>query len=156
MEDGRYIHSFQREMRPYDRKLTQTQVDGFIANNVQQIIDDLFAHFSIKYVVTELQLGQFSANRIQLAFVMALPLNVPFTIQHSKLKLKHEQTKDVQVDNPKSNKYNQNKHQGRQLAKILFPDMPELTFDEYDSLLHCKYAYDNIDKIHWIVREELK
>lgn len=110
MEDGRYIHSFQREMRPYDQKLTQAQVDGFIANNVQQVIDDLFAHFSIKYVVIELQLGQFSADRIQLAFVMALPLNVPFTVQHSKLKLKHKETKDVQADNPESNKYNQNKH----------------------------------------------
>ena len=28
--------------------------------------------------------------------------------------------------------------------------MPKLTFDEYDSLLHAKYAYDNLDKINWI------
>jgi hypothetical protein len=69
---------------------------------------------------------------------------VAYTIQHSKLKLKHKETKDIKADNPDANKYNQNKHQGRQLAKMLFPDMPTLTFDEYDSLLHAKYAYDNL------------
>jgi len=25
--------------------------------------------------------------------------------------------------------------------------MPKLTFDEYDSILHAKYVYDNMDKI---------
>jgi hypothetical protein len=34
--------------------------------------------------------------------------------------------------------------------------MPKLTFDEYDSLLHAKYAFDNIDKITWVVKESLK
>ena len=41
------------------------------------------------------------------------------------------------------------------MAKVLFPDMPDLTFDEYDSLLHAKYAFDNIKKIDWVKRSDL-
>ena len=33
--------------------------------------------------------------------------------------------------------------------------MPDLTFDEYDSLLHAKYAFDNIKKIDWVKRSDL-
>jgi hypothetical protein len=33
--------------------------------------------------------------------------------------------------------------------------MPKLTFDEYDSLLHAKYAYNNISKIAWVVKSNL-
>jgi hypothetical protein len=34
--------------------------------------------------------------------------------------------------------------------------MPKLTFDEYDSILHAKYVYDNMEKINWITKDSLK
>lgn len=71
------------------------------------------------------------------------------------MKLKHKLKDEAKVDNPNSNKYNQNKHHGRELAKLLYPNMPDLTFDEYDSLLHAKYAFDNKGAITWIKKEEL-
>lgn len=37
---------------------------------------------------------------------MALPDDIPFVVQHSKLKLKHKETQYVKADNPDSNKYN--------------------------------------------------
>ena len=38
---------------------------------------------------------------------------------------------------------------------MLFPEIAKLTFDEYDSLLHAKYAYDNLATIKWIKKSEL-
>lgn len=101
-------------------------------------------------MVIELQLGQFSADKVQTALVCSLPDDVNYFIQHSKLKLKHKETKDLVVDNPDSNKYNQNKHMGRQLAIKLFPELEKVTFDEADALLHCKYVFNNMSTIQWL------
>lgn len=34
--------------------------------------------------------------------------------------------------------------------------MPTLTFDEYDSLLHARYAFENLKKIDWVTKSDLK
>lgn len=65
------------------------------------------------------------------------------------MKLKNNKIKDVEADNPDSNRYNQNKHKGRSLAIELFPEIEKKSFDEYDSLLHAHYALANIKRIKW-------
>ena len=60
--------------------MTQTESDGYVTNNVQKLINEIFNKYNVEYVVIELQLGQFSADRIQLSFVQALPQDVKYTI----------------------------------------------------------------------------
>ncbi len=31
-----------------------------------------------------------------------------------------------------------------------------MTFDEFDALLHCKYAFRNINTIEWVKKSDLK
>ena len=65
------------------------------------------------------------------------------------MKLKHKLATDP--DNLTSNKYNQNKHKGRDLAKLLFPQMCDgtnpTTFDECDALLQAYYCFSNLATI---------
>jgi hypothetical protein len=57
-----------------------------------------------------------------LAFVQALPDDVKYVVQHSKLKLNQPEKKEVEADNKESGKYHQNKHIGRTLVKAIMKD----------------------------------
>lgn len=90
-----------------------------------------------------------------MALVCELPNDVLYTVQHSKMKLKHSQVENVQATNCGSNKYNQNKNVGKQLAKQFFPDLDIKTADECDALLHAKFAVDNIKTIQWLKKQDM-
>lgn len=71
------------------------------------------------------------------------------------MKLKHSQIENVQATNQDSNKYNQNKNVGKQLAKQFFSDLDIKTNDECDALLHAKFAVDNIKTIQWLKKQDM-
>ena len=71
------------------------------------------------------------------------------------MKLKHSNIESVEATNQTSNKYNQNKNVGKQLAKQFFPDLDIKTADECDALLHAKFAVDNMSTIQWLKKQDM-
>lgn len=72
-------------------------------------MNEILDQYNVTHFVVELQLGSFSVDKVQLAFILALPDNISYVVQHSKLKLKHPELKECVCPNEDSVKYNQNK-----------------------------------------------
>ncbi len=70
-------------------------MEAHVNANLSKAIKTLYDKYDIKLVAVELQLGNFSCTPIQMAIVAHLKDNTPFVVQHSKLKLKHPELKDI-------------------------------------------------------------